>query len=227
MLQRCLLATIGLLASMGFAIAQTLPSPPPTAAEQAAPHDAMEEPQVGDHWTYEVRDEITGDLKSTSTHTITDVSAAEISMRFETLGKPGFGYLTYDRSWDIINNGAWRFSPNDGTGIRLPLTVGKSWTFKSNDSNSTAGVNMKRTGTAKVTAKENITTRAGTFEAYKIETSFEMRNVNDPTKKSQAEQQVWYAPELNHWVKRTYVNKANGQVRERSVIEMVEYGRRS
>ena len=78
MLQRCLLATIGLLASMGFAIAQTPPSPPPAAAEQAAPHDAMEEPQVGDHWTYEIRDEITGDLKSTSTQTITDVSATEI-----------------------------------------------------------------------------------------------------------------------------------------------------
>lgn len=225
MLRRCLLTTISLLASTGVLTAQT-PSPPPAAAEQAAPHDAMEEPQVGDHWTYEMRDEITGDLKSTTTHTITDVSANEISIRFEILGKPGFGYQTYDRSWDIINNGAWRFSPNDGTGVRMPLAVGKSWTFKSNDSNSTAGVNLKRTGTSKVTAKENITTRAGTFEAYKIETTIEMRNANDPTKKSQAEQQVWYVPEINHWVKRTYVSRADGRVRERGMLEMVEYGRR-
>ncbi|MCK1280021.1 hypothetical protein IVB46_32845 [Bradyrhizobium sp. 61] len=226
MLRRCLMATIGLLASAGLVSAQTPPSPPPAAAEPATSLAPMEEPQVGDHWTYEMRDEITGDLKSTMTHTITDVSATEISVRFEILGKPGFGYQTYDRSWDIINNGAWRFTPNDGTGIRIPLAIGKTWTFKSSDSNSTAGVNLKRTGTSKVTARETITTRAGTFEAYKIETSIEMRNANDPTKKSQAEQQAWYVPEINHWVKRTYVSRADGRVRERGALEMIEYGRR-
>lgn len=225
MLRRCLLATIGLLVSASILSAQTPPSPPPAATGQPAP-EAMEEPQVGDHWTYEVRDEITGDLKSTMIHTITDVSATEISVRFETLGKPGFGYQTYDRSWDIINNGTWRYTPNDGSGVRMPLAVGKSWTFKSSDSNSTAGFSLKRTGTSKVTAKENITTRAGTFEAYKIETSIEMRNTNDPTKKSQAELQVWYVPEINHWVKRTYVSKSYGRVRERGALEMIEYGRR-
>jgi hypothetical protein len=224
MLRCCLLATISLLVSTSVLHAQTPPSPPPAA--EAPPVEAMEEPQVGDHWTYDVRDEITGDLKSTMTHTITDVSATEISIRFETLGKPGFGYQTYDRSWDIINNGAWRFTPNDGTGVRMPLAVGKSWTFKSSDSNSTAGVSLKRTGTSKVTAKENITTRAGTFEAYKIETSIKMRNTNDATKKSQAELQVWYVPEINHWVKRTYVSRSYGRVRERSALEMIEYGRR-
>ena len=30
--------------------------------------EAMEEPEVGDHWTYELRDEITGDIKSTLTN---------------------------------------------------------------------------------------------------------------------------------------------------------------
>ncbi|MET4065306.1 hypothetical protein ABID58_000080 [Bradyrhizobium sp. S3.2.6] len=225
MLRRCLLATIGLLASASILNAQTPPSPPPAATEQPV-RESMEEPQVGDHWTYEVRDEITGDLKSTVTHTVTDVSATEIGIRLEILGKPGFGYQTYDRSWDIINNGAWRFTPNDGSGVRMPLAVGKSWSFKSSDSNSTAGVSLKRTGTSKVTAKENITTRAGTFEAYKIETSIEMRNTNDPTKKSQAELQVWYVPEINHWVKRTYVSRSYGRVRERSALEMIEYGRR-
>ena len=108
----------------------------------------------------------------------------------------------------------------------MPLAIGKTWTFKSSDSNSTAGVNLKRTGTSKVTARETITTRAGTFEAYKIETSIEMRNANDPTKKSQAEQQAWYVPEINHWVKRTYVSRADGRVRERGALEMIEYGRR-
>ena len=53
-----------------------------------------------------------------------------------------------------------------------------------------------------------------------------MRNANDPTKKSQAEQQAWYVPKINHWVKRTYVSRADGRVRERGALEMIEYGRR-
>ncbi len=226
MLRRCLLATISLLASVGLAHAQTPPSPPPAAAEQAPTRDSMEAPQVGDHWTYELRDDITGDLKSITTHTISDVSATEISIRFEVLGKSGYSYQTYDRSWDIIDTGTWRYTPNDGSGVRMPLAVGKSWTFKSSDSNSTAGLSQKRTGTSKVTAKENVTTRAGTFEAYKIETSIEMRNANDATRKYQFEQQVWYVPEINHWVKRTFVRSSDGQVRDRGALEMVEYGRR-
>jgi hypothetical protein len=226
MLRRCLLASIGVLASVGLAHAQTPPSPPPAAAEQASTRDSMEAPQVGDHWTYELRDDITGDLRSTTTYTISDVSPTEISIRFEVLGKSGYGYQTYDRSWDIIDTGTWRYTPNDGSGVRMPLAVGKSWTFKSSDSNSTAGLNQRRTGTSKVTAKETITTRAGTFEAYKIEMSIEMRNANDATRKSRFEQQAWYAPEVNQWVKRTYVRRSDGQVRDRGTLEMVEYGRR-
>jgi hypothetical protein len=226
MLRRCLLATIGLLVSASGLNAQTPSSPPPAAAEQPATPEAIEEPQVGDHWTYEVRDEITGDLKSTITHTITDVSATEIGIRLEILGKPGYGYHTYDRSWDMINNGTWRSTPNDGLGVRAPLAVGKSWPLKSTAFNSSNGVSLKVSGTSKVTGKETITTRAGTFEVYKIESSLESRNANDTTKKYLDEQQTWYAPAINHWVKRVSISKSEGRVRNRSATELVEYGRR-
>ena len=107
-----------------------------------------------------------------------------------------------------------------------PLAVGKTWSFKATDANSSAGVSLKRSGTSKVTAKETITTRAGSFEAFKIETSIETRNSNDPTKKYLSEQQTWFAPAINHWVKRTYVSRSEGKVRDRSAVELVEYGRR-
>ena len=225
MLRRCLLATIGLLALAGAAKAQTS-GQPPAPAEQASSQETMEEPQIGDHWTYEVRDEITGDLKSTITHTITDISPTEIGIRLAVLGKPDVGFQSYDRSWDMITNGVWRSTPNDGMGIRAPLAVGKSWPVKATDFNSTSGVSLKRTGTAKVTAQENLTTRAGTFDTYKIEIAIESRNSNDTTKKYLAEQQIWYAPSINHWVKRAYVGRSDGRVRDRSMVELIEYGRR-
>jgi hypothetical protein len=186
----------------------------------------MEDPQTGDHWTYELRDDITGDVKSTITNTVTDVSGSEITTRIAQLGNSNTGYQTFDRSWNLANNGIWRSTPNDGTGIRPPLAVGKTWSFKSTDLNSTAGMSWKRCGTAKVVAQESITTRAGTFDTFKIETSFQIQNANDPTKKLQAVQQSWYAPAIDHWVKRSFVSRSDGRVREKNTIELVEYGRR-
>jgi uncharacterized protein DUF3108 len=196
------------------------------AVESSNAPQPMEEPQVGDVWTYELRDDITGDLKSTFTNVITDVSSTEVGMRSNVLGNSNSGFQTYDRSWNMITNGVWRYSPNDGTGIHAPLAVGKTWPIKSNDVNSTAGVSMTRSGTAKVTAKESITTRAGTFDSFRIEASWQARSANDPTKKFQYEQQVWYAPAIDHWVKRTIATKSDGRVRDKSTIELVEYSRR-
>lgn len=231
MLRYAFLATLGLLATTGFLSAQTAPpeaSPPASTPAVESPNspEPMEDPQTGDHWTYELRDDITGDVKSTITNTVTDVSGSEISTRIAQLGNSNSGYQTFDRSWNLINNGIWRYTPNDGTGIRPPLAVGKTWSFKSTDLNSTAGISWKRSGAAKVVAQESVTTRAGTFDTFKIETSFQIQNANDPTKKLQAVQQSWYAPAIDHWVKRNFVSRSDGRVRDKNTIELVEYGRR-
>jgi hypothetical protein len=231
MLRFAFLATIGLLATMGSLHAQTAPAESPPAASSPTVEtpnglEAMEDAQTGDHWTYELRDDITGDIKSTITNTVTDVSASEISTRIAQLGNSNSGYQTFDRSWNMTNNGIWRYTPHDGTGIRLPLAVGKTWSFKSTDVNSTAGFSTKRSGTSKVVAQESVTARAGTFDTFKIETSFQLQSVNDPTKKFQIVQQTWYAPVIDHWVKRSFLSRSDGRVREKSTVELVEYGRR-
>jgi hypothetical protein len=232
MLRSAFLATIGLVATAGSLPAQTPPSQSAPAASAPAVEtpnspEPMEDAQTGDHWTYELRDDITGDVKSTITNIVTDVSNSEISTRTGQLGNSNSGYQTFDRSWNVINDsGNWRYTPNDGTGIRAPLAVGKTWSFKSTDLNTTAGVSWKRSGTAKVVAQESVTTRAGTFDTFKIETSLQFQNANDPTKKYQAEFQIWYAPVIDHWVKRSFVSRSDGRVRSKSTIELVEYGRR-
>jgi hypothetical protein len=220
-----LFATASSLSARPAQAAEPVPSSPP-AVEAANSPEAMEDVQTGDHWTYELKDEITGDVKSTISNTVTDVSPSEIGLRVVVLGNPNPGYATFDRSWNLSNNGTWRHTPNDGTGIRPPLAVGKSWSFKSSDLNSAAGTSWKRSGIAKVVAQESVTTRAGTFDTFKIETSFQLQAANDPTRKVQAVQQSWYAPVIDHWVKRTVVSRSDGHVRDNSTIELVEYGRR-
>jgi hypothetical protein len=231
MLRCAFLAALGLITTAGSLSAQTKPDESPPAASSPAPEspnsqEAMEDAQTGDHWTYEFRDEITGDVKSTITNTVTDVSASEISTRIGLLGNSNSGYQTFDRSWNLINNGAWRYAPNDGTGIKAPVTVGKTWSFKATDINSTAGVSWRRSGTSKVLAQESVATSAGTFDTFKIETTIQVQNANDPTKKVQVVQQTWYAPVIDHWVKRSFVSRSDGRVRDKNTIELVEYGRR-
>jgi hypothetical protein len=186
----------------------------------------MEEPQTGDHWTYELRDEITGEVKSTLTNTVTDVSATDISIRTTALGNSGVGYVNYDRSWNRTGNDIWRFTPNDGGGIRAPLAVGKTWSAKATDLNSTAGVSWKRLTVSKVVARETVTTRAGTFDTFKIEVTLDFQSPKNPAKKFQEVVQNWYAPAIDHWVKQSSVTRADGHVRNKSTTELIDYGRR-
>lgn len=224
MLRNALLAGGLLLIVAGPLHAQSTPVSPPLTEQSVT--EPMEETQIGDHWTYELRDEIAGTIKATMTNTVTDLSASEVSTSVGIVGKPTIGYQTFDRSWNLTSNGVWRFSPNDGTGFRLPLAVGKTWSFKTSETNSSADVSSKRSGSSKVVAQESVTTRAGTFDTFKIETSVQVQNSKNPTQKYQVSTQTWYAPLINHWVKRASVMRLEGRIRENTVTELVEYGRR-
>jgi hypothetical protein len=187
----------------------------------------MEEPQPGDHWTYEVRDEISGTVRSNRANVVAEVTPTEISVRFKVEGSNNNeGINVYDRSWNLVDSRPWRFSPNDGSGIRTPLEVGKTWTFQSSNVNSANGSAWKRSGTSKVVGQETVTTRAGTFETFKIETSFTAHNVNDPTRSDEVTSQTWYAPAIDHWVKRTSVVRSDKHLRENNSLELTEYGRK-
>jgi hypothetical protein len=227
MLRYAVLALIGLTANNAFAQQaapiEATPVPPP-AAEISKPVVPMEEPLPGDRWTYEVRDEITGEISAANTGVVTGVKAAEISERTKIAGVESLD--VYDRSWNLISAGAWKYFPNDGTGIRMPLAVGKTWTFQSNEFDAGKGHASSRSGTSKVLKQEPVTTKAGTFETFEIETKFTARSVNDPTSKYETTLQTWYAPAIDHWVKRLFVSRSDGRLRDKITIELVEYGRR-
>ena len=92
MLRCAVLAVIGLVA--GSAWAQQAPAD----AQPAKAVVPMEEPRPGDHWTYEIRDEITGKVTATRENVVTEVKPTTISVRFEKLGsngnEQGFPFMT-------------------------------------------------------------------------------------------------------------------------------------
>jgi len=207
-------------------VASAQSAPPDNPPSNAASSMSMDPPLPGDHWSYEVHDSITGALKSTITFTITDVTPAELAIRAEALGNPNYGYFVYDHFWNVIKTPVWKYSPNDGSGIKLPLNSGSTWKFQNDQVNVQHGASFRRSGTSKVVAQESVTTGAGTFDTFKIETSVNIRNVNDPTRTDSSTTTMWYAPSIDHWVKQTLESKSNGHVALSTSVELVDYGRR-
>jgi hypothetical protein len=216
--------------SIGCAWAQQSPSPTDAPSSASPPPKAvvsMEEPLPGDHWTYEVRDEITGAVTATRENVVTEVTPKEVTVRYANLGtNNNDGLNIYDRSWNVLENRPWRFSPHDGSGIQAPLTVGKTWPVKTNNINSANGNVWKRSGTSKVVGQESVTTRAGTFDTFKIETTFTGTNTNNPPQKNEVTSLTWYAPAIDHWVKRTFVSRADKHLQTSTTLELVDYGRK-
>jgi hypothetical protein len=210
--------------------AQTPPTnatvPAPAATQPPSESESMDPPMVGDQWTYEVRDQITGELKFSTTTIITDVTPTEIALRTQSPSFAGPGVYIYDRSWNLKNSPIWRNSPNDGLGVKLPLNVGNTWKFQSDAIYSPLGTTFKNSGSSKVVGQESITTSAGTFDTFKIETTVNGRNASDPTKRFEFQATTWYAPSIDHWVRRISKSSFNGRVDADTAIELVDYGRR-
>jgi len=201
------------------------------ASVEAQPAKAvvpMEEPLPGDRWVYELRDEITGKVTATRENVVTEVTPTTISVRGKKLGAENDDarLVVYDRSWAVVEDRPWRYSPNDGSGMQWPLEVGKTWPVRTNNINSANGNVWRRSGISKVVGQETITTKAGTFDTFKIETMFTGTNVNNPTMKNEVTALTWYAPAIDHWVRRTIVSRANKHLTINNVVELIEYGRK-
>ena len=164
---------------------------PPAASDgvETKSPTSMEEPMPGDFWTYEVRDEIGGSTEVRKS-IVTQVNPGEIRVDI-TGGKNGDRLNVYDRSWNLKSTGPWKYQPIDGSGIRAPLKVGAAWSVTADDVNSQNGNIFRRTVNAKVVGQETITTKAGTFETYKIETTLLRRPTNDPSRKHEISAMTW------------------------------------
>src|SRR5262249_26710431 len=217
---------ICLLAGIEPVLAANEAAPAASTPATEKPVISMEVPMAGEFWTYELRDEISGNVTAVRKNLVTEVTATEISIRFNIQGRPEEGLNVYDRSWNLKTAAPWKYTPHDGSGIQSPLKAGTNWKSESDDINASNGNIWRRSGRSKVDGQETITTKAGTFETFKIETTFNRRPTNDPTRKMEIIQQTWYAPAVDHWVKRTQVGRGNGNLIFNNTIELVEYGRR-
>jgi hypothetical protein len=196
---------------------------PRVLAAQAPAEDAV---RVGDRWVYDTKDEITGDPKATYSHVVTQVSPKEIVVNVTSRGQNSSALVVFDHDWSLTENSAVKFKPNNGQSIRLPLSVGKEWRSEYEARNSTSGAAYKGSFLSKVVAQEMVTTPAGTFETFKIELRGREVNTANPSRIFQFENNIWYAPQVNRWVRRTFVTKIQNRVTTSTSEELADFSRK-
>ena len=109
---------------------------------------------------------------------------------------------------------------------QTPLQVGKEWRFENKPRTLIAGPQCSNSGQSKVVGRESITTSAGTFETFKVETTVRQVNANDQTKSATLTAALWYAPSVNRWVRKTHKVQIEGRLRDLQTEELTDYSRK-
>jgi hypothetical protein len=104
--------------------------------------------------------------------------------------------------------------------------LARSGRFESKATHFQNGTALTITGESKVVGEEKVTTGAGTFDTFKIETRMRQVNSNDQTKASAINAVLWYAPSVNRWVRRTYKLQIEGRLRDSNKEELTDYSRK-
>lgn len=181
--------------------------------------------RVGDRWVYDTRDEMAGYPKETYTEIVTELSPEEAIVNLTFSGGTASVVVTYDREWNCIDNLIWTFRPSNGEGISLPLAVGKTWGIEFDARNNLTGESVKGSSSAKVVAQEDVTTPAGTFNAFKIERHVRQFDTADPSKLTESQIVLWYAPQISHFVRRTTLVKFRDRTRSITSEELADFTR--
>ncbi|MGA2494481.1 MAG: hypothetical protein ABSF67_16305 [Roseiarcus sp.] len=185
----------------------------------------------GDRWTYEVRDDVTDELKTIIDIAVTDVTDSEIDTRVgftnASTNAESTAVQVFDPHWRLKDNGAFVYRPAlEHFGIPPDIQVGKTWSYSYELSRINPPGNFKYAGKAKVVSWERVSVRNGlAYDAFKIEFNTAATPVVN-NRKFEEHILQWYAPAANRYVKFVYESRQNGKLLESSVQTLRDYRRR-
>lgn len=178
--------------------------------------------QVGDRWSYDVKDAITGDVRESITVVAIEVTDKEINTRITVRGNNRARTFIFSPDWGRIDDSVWQVQPSD-IGIKTPLQIGKKWRSTATAKHLHNGKSARVTSSAEVLAEEKITTPAGTFDTFKVETKVRLVGSRDQTQLWNFKHTYWYTPAINRWVKLTRETRHEGRLRDSITEELTSY----
>lgn len=177
---------------------------------------------VGDLWKYRVLDGFTTEPKFDITYRVINLSDTEITTRMEWKGSPNKGLAVFDRQWNMIDDGRFKYEPSRSW-LKFPLTLGFAWKQQFQSTNFQSGAAYSHFNSAVVAASEKITVPAGTFATIRLDIEGEMRSLGNDGTVTKNVLKIWYSPEVNRIVREESQTFANGRLRDKSVTELTEY----
>ena len=101
--------------------------------------------RVGDRWSYDIKDDLTGDLRQAITIVVVDVNDKEITTRDHISGQRSPANYGLRSRLGANRRRCLEVSPS-GIGIRKPLQVGKEWRSDGNAMHLQSGILFVRPG---------------------------------------------------------------------------------
>jgi hypothetical protein len=78
-----------------------------------------------------------------------------------------------------------------------------------------------------VLVQQKTVTKAGMFDTFLVEATYTLRRPNDTIGNvTEITSRTWYAPTIDHWVRRTIVARTDRHLRANNTSELIAYGRR-
>lgn len=186
----------------------------------------------GDRWIYEIRDDITDELKIVTDYTVTEVTDSEIDtrVRYTNIANNNSettGVQTFDLNWHTKDNGTVTFRPGlEDVGVPADLHLGKTWSYKYETMRVRPLAHFSFVGKAKVDSWEHVVVGNGlAFDAFKIVYESSVFPVVN-NRKFTSRVELWYAPAANRYVKRKYESRMNGKLADASEEILRDYRRR-
>jgi hypothetical protein len=179
------------------------------------------EVHIGDSWKYRQLDGFTNETQFEVTHRVVDISDHEIVLQVHNLSQNKTALRYFNRDWNAVDLDDSKYDPYYPE-YRFPLVAGMTWTDKYTAFPKTGSPSSGYVK-ATVSALEKVVVPAGTFDAYRIVRDQEARGNNEAAVLTNLHMTTWYAPSVRRFVRREWVMTRDGRVREKAVLELVEY----
>ncbi|MFL9883662.1 hypothetical protein PQR66_11535 [Paraburkholderia agricolaris] len=192
--------------------------PPPVVApltQAAAPTF-----RVGEEWEFVYENELDRSKSGRYTQRVENVgpNGTQLAVLSDDHTRNTF----LDASVNVVQSPTGRFTPSTEA-LRFPLFVGKSWTAEYTFASGAWTSRCERS--AKVTAIERVSTPAGTFDAFRVESATTWAGMSIGAGSGRSRSVDWYAPAVGRVVKEQYEDLPNNKnaPRSSSSYELVRY----
>lgn len=158
--------------------------------------------KVGDQWSYAFVDDLTPGNNMTNDQTVVQVSSEHTMLH----GKNAAGQdyeIELDPTGNVVHQGSYAPSPSDSR-LKFPMAVGMTWSIDYRSGGA------EYQGNNTVAAAEDVQTKAGTFQAYRIESSGTYSGTGWH-ETGRFRQTIWYAPSAKRIVRLDWHSAIGGK----------------